>query len=199
MKPTILFTAAAALVLSAGCSDDSSEGDEGAGEESADEGAADREPESASGPGDGGHASVAASGAVDGDFEGYATFTQASLDNGSFSLGLTDNSAFGVDLSLMVDDGRVPEPGTYDVIGEFSGFSDEKFSVTFSDFEEGGMIDPDEYGSSGEGSVELVETSQDAVSGHFEVELVEHRGDSEVVLEVKGEFDAAKVAGGDSL
>ncbi len=199
-----ILAMAAALVIgfqAVGCDDDdtpagdTAAGDDTAADEPADE-ASDNGRAVGGAPGDGGEASVTATGAVQGEFEGHAVFTQASLDGGTFSVDMTDNSEFGLELRIEVDDGAVPAPATFEV---GSGFSDESFYAAFRDFTDGGMVDPDEYISTGEGTVELVDTSDDAASGSFEVELSAHGGDSDDTVEVSGEFRAVQVEGGDSL
>lgn len=140
---------------------------------------------------------MTATGAVEGELEGHATFTQALLDQGIFSVNITDNSDFGLELRIDVEDGEVPDVGDYDV--QAGGFSDQAFSVIFRDFSEGGMIDPDEYASisGGQGTIEISSASDDAVSGSFEAAVPSgFDAEDEDTVEVSGEFHAAKVQGG---
>ncbi len=152
--------------------------------------------------GDGGYSSLVVEGDVEGEFEGYATFTQASLDDGTFNLGLVDNDNYSLSLRIEVDDGSVPAPGTYD-IGTDGGFSDDAFTAIYADLQDGGVTDATEYTAHQEGSgqVEITNSDQDSADGTFEFEAEENPFDDAVegTIQVEGEFEAVKVEGGDRL
>ncbi len=167
-----------AVGLGLGCGDDDDNGNGGGG-----------------GPGGGGSSSLTVSGEVEGDFSGFATYTDASLENNSFSVALTDNSKFHIQLRIGIEGNSPPPVGTYDVGGSI--ISSEDFHAIYSDFEEGGMMDPDEYSTQDtpSGTVELTSSSDDAVSGTFEF-YAGSLEDPDQITVTNGEFQAVQVESG---
>ncbi len=154
------------------------------------------------GDGDGGYSSLTVEGDVEGEFEGYATFSEASLDDGTFGLALTDNSDYHLNLRIESADETVPEPGTYD-IGTGGGFSEDAFTAIYGDLQDGGMGDPSEYTAQegGAGEIEISDSGQDFAEGTFEFDAEEDPFDDEAdgQIQVEGEFEAVRVEGGESL
>lgn len=191
---TSLFIAVISTLLVAffafGCGDDE-EDDNGNG----------NGPGNGSGNGDGGYSSMLVEGDVEGEFEGFATFPEVLLDDGTFGIDLTDNSEFSLNLRIEVADGTVPEPGTYD-IGTGGGFSDEAFTAIYADLREG-MMEATEYTAlqEGSGQVEITDSGEDFADGTFEFEAEENPFDEaeDGQIQVEGQFEAVKGAGGDRL
>lgn len=142
--------------------------------------------------------SLTVSGAVEGDFSGYATYTDSSLESDSFSLSLSDlHQTYNVNLSIPIEDQTPPPVGTYDVGA--SSTKGEQFSARFEDYEVEDSLkttySPDR--DDPVGTVELTSSSATSVEGTFEFEAIhdDFENDDEVTV-TNGEFQAAQVEGG---
>lgn len=167
-----LLVGVATLLLGTGCGSEAGETD-------------------ASGPG--GNSSMTVTGDIEGMFEGYATYTDASLALGQFAVGLTDNRGFLLDLSTAADDNAPPGEGRYNI---GSGYGSDTVRVTFNQFREGSYMNPAQYSATGDaaGFLEITSSSETAVVATFEFTAENAAGDQITVTD--GTFHARQVAGG---
>lgn len=143
--------------------------------------------------GPGGVSSMTVSGDVEGTFQGYATYTDASLELGYFALGLTDNRSFSLDLTIAAPDNAPPPEGRYTIS---SGYGSDKVQATFNQFQEGSFMNPAQYPAAGAtaGVLEITESSPAAVVATFEFNAQDKAGNA--ITLTHGSFHAKQVAGG---
>lgn len=122
-----------------------------------------------------GESSVEVSGTIEGDYSGWATFTEAELpfDMHSWRINMTDNNSFKLSLSIE-STGSIsrPEVGTY-TIGQTIGSNASDFTAIFTDLASGGVGAGSDFEYSTVGSEEttgtlvIEESTENDVSGHF--------------------------------
>jgi len=148
----------------------------------------------AAGANGGGSGSVTVTGAIEGDFDGYATYTDASLELGNFSVSISDNRNFAIELSMQVDDNAPPPEGTYNIGTPLSA---DSFHVSFSKFEDGSFMNRTNFSSqdADAGTLEITSSSDGTVEGSFTFEA-KNEADGTQVRVTSDTFRAVQVKGG---
>ena len=143
---------------------------------------------------DGGLGSMTVTGAIDGDFDGYATYTDASLEMGHFSVAITDNRNFAIELSRQVDDNAPPPEGTYTIGAPLSA---DSFRASFSKIEDGSFMNRTKFTTqeADAGTLKITSSSDDTVEGSFTFKA-ENEADGTQVRVTGGSFRAVQVKGG---
>ncbi|MFO7992756.1 MAG: hypothetical protein R6U69_01205 [Marinobacter sp.] len=134
-------------------------------------------------------------GDIEDSFQGYAVYTDASLELGQFALGLTDNRNFALDLSIRVDDKAPPPEGSYAIGGSY-GADTAHVQATFSKFEDGSFMNPTQYraGGDAEGVLEITSSSDTEVVATFQFTGQDNAGKQIAITD--GAFHARQVKGG---
>jgi hypothetical protein len=132
-------------------------------------------------------------GDIDDSFQGYAVYTDASLELGQFALSLTNNRNFALDLSIRVDDKAPPPEGSYAIGG---GYGPDTVQATFSKFKEGSFINRTHYQAAGDaaGVLEITSSSDTEVVATFEFTGQNDAGKQIFITD--GTFHARQVEGG---
>lgn len=151
-----------------------------------------------------GDATVVISGEIEGEHEGWGLFNHTELPNGeTWSISLTNNTTFHVQISISAIDGTVtegsvsrPSPGTYVI--DRPGTGTPVYVGIYTDIETGGLgAGADyEYATLYEdtgGTLTIESSSEESVEGHFEFVAAhdaDEQGNAFGFVTVSGEFSA---------